>query len=405
MSLSENYQDLVMQGVLDEDSFIKATFSGRRRGYELPWRRVTVRPVLIQGERHLQVSHLDEQQDVTKNYAGQAAVEKVADLLAQPFSQIHVLTTDGDLQVQISRKGAARVHRRTTTEPRLAPALTHDREKTRLIPADKPDPLLQALDIQTRDGRLRAGKRRKFRQINEFLRLMVETGELDGLTPPVHVVDCGCGSADLTFAVYHYLNHILALPTRAVGIDVKAELMAKQNALADSLGWEDLRFEVSRIIDYTPDVAPDIVMALHACDTATDEALAQAVRWGAKLIFSAPCCHHHLQAQMVEQPPPPVFQPVVRHGILRERIGDVLTDSFRALVLRILGYRTDVVEFISPEHTDKNLMIRAVKSPGSGDSVDNRRQVVEEYREMVTFWQVKPYLAQLLDRQLAEMGV
>jgi SAM-dependent methyltransferase len=406
MPSDSDYRRIVIQAVCDEDTFVKATFSGRRRGFELPWRRVTLRPVLLRGKRYLQVSHLDEKQDTTRNYAGRDILRKVAELLALPFSQIHIATTEGDIQVRISRKGLVRVQDVQPAGPRAEPELAHDREKARLIPEDEPDPLLRALNVQTQDGRVRAGKRRKFVQINEFLRLIVETGELESLVPPIRIIDCGCGSADLTFAAYHYLAHFRALPTEAVGIDVKAELIAKQNALARELAWEGLQFEVSRIIDYEPVVKPDLVLALHACDTATDEALAQAVRWNAQLIFSAPCCHHHLQAQMAEQPVPPVFQPVARHGILRERVGDLLTDSFRAQILRILGYRTDVVEFVSPEHTDKNLMIRAVKKaqPENRES-DIHRQMLAEYEEMVDFWQVRPYLAQLLATQLAEAGL
>lgn len=395
-----DYRDGVRAAVLDNPNFIKATFSGRRRGYELVWRRVTVRPVAIQGERLLQFSYLDERQDTTQNYAGAEAAAKLAALLDLPFSQIHVMTTGGDLQVQISRKGKARVHHHTAPAPRSAPPLAHDRRKPRLLSAETPDPFLQAVGIQTESGRIRAGKQRKFRQIHEFLRLVTETDELAQIEPPIRIVDCGCGSADLTFAIFHYLSHELERAVGAVGIDVKADLLAKQNRLARDLGWDTLRFEPSRIIDYTPPWQPDVVLALHACDTATDEALAQAVRWDAQLIFSAPCCHHDLQAQLEARATPDIFQPVIRHGILKERIGDVLTDSLRAQILRILGYRTDVVEFISPEHTDKNLMIRAVKTAPRGDA-----QVIAEYQALTEFWGVIPYLARLLEDELREAGV
>jgi len=398
--VKDDERQLIKDAILDEDRFVKATFSGQRRGYELPWRRVAVRPILIKRVRHLQVSYLDDRQDITKNYYGSQADEKMDELIALPFSQIYVLTAEREIQVQISRKGVARVHQRPVTGDVPEPSLSHDREKPRLIPADVPDPFLMALEIQTPDGRIRANKRRKYLQINEFLRLVADTAALEEIAPPVRIVDCGCGSADLTFAVYHYLNHIVAHPATAVGIDVKVDLMTKRNALVQELGWHQLRFQVSRIIDFEPEVFPDMVMALHACDTATDEALAQAVRWGARLIFSAPCCHHHLQAQMADQPMPQVFQPVLRHGILKERLGDVLTDSFRAQILRIMGYSTDVIEFISPEHTDKNLMIRAVKQASPGDP-----QMIAEYRSLVDFWGVTPYLATLLKKQLTAVGV
>lgn len=395
------FRDQVRDLILDEDAFVQATFSGRRRGYELPWRRVTVRPVAIRGERHVQISYIDERQDVTKNFTGEAVVGKIDELVALPFSQIHVVTTTGEVQVRISRKGIARVHQTQTSGVREAPRLAHDRRKERLLPADEPDPFLQAVGIQTEAGHLRADKRRKYRQIDEFLRLVVGTAELEDLQPPVRIVDCGCGSADLTFAAFHYLNHIRGVPAEAVGVDIKADLVARHNALAGALGWQDtLHFEVSRIVDYQPVAPPDIVLALHACDTATDEALAQAVGWNAKLIFSAPCCHHDLQAQMSEHPMPPVFTPVLRHGILKERLGDVLTDSFRAQILRILGYRTDVVQFVSSEHTARNLMIRAVKTLPLGEP-----QQVAEYHALASYWEVKPYLAHLLAAQLAAVGV
>jgi SAM-dependent methyltransferase len=203
------------------------------------------------------------------------------------------------------------------------------------------------------------------------------------------VVDCGCGSAYLTFAVYHYLNDMLGLPTRMTGVDIKADLLAGHADKVAALGWVGLDFEAARIIDFQPPVPPDIVLALHACDTATDEALAQAIGWGSKLIFSAPCCHHHLQAQLENGPLP--FQPILRHGILKERLSDILTDSLRALILRIMGYRTDVMELVAAEHTNKNLMIRAIRTAPPGE-----RRFVEEYRALTEYWQVRPYLETLL---------
>jgi SAM-dependent methyltransferase len=244
----------------------------------------------------------------------------------------------------------------------------------------------------TASGEVRASRRDKFVQINEFLRLIVETRELEALdADPLTLVDCGCGSADLTFAVYHYLNHVLARPARLTGVDVKRALLRERAALAERLGWEGLSFVASRIIDFEPGVEPDIVLALHACDTATDEALAQAVAWGSRMIFSVPCCHHDLQAQMKGPAMPDVFQPVLRQGILKERLGDILTDTFRAQLLRMMGYRTDVVEFVSSEHTDKNLMIRAVKFADPGDA-----QMVREYERLKAYWSVQPFMERLL---------
>jgi SAM-dependent methyltransferase len=275
--------------------------------------------------------------------------------------------------------------------------LEHNRQKNLLLPADTPDPFLHTTGIMTQDGRVRANMQKKFRQINEFLQRIVETGELEKLTQlPVQIIDCGCGSAHLTFAVYHYLNHILNLPAALTGVDVNKSLLEKQAELGQQLGWENLHFAASPIVDYRPDVAPSLVLALHACDTATDEALAQAVKWRSQMIFSVPCCHHHLHRQLVKEKEPSPFQPMLRHGVFKQRWGDILTDTFRVLILQILGYRTDVVEFVSTEHTGKNLMIRAVKTDNPAN-----RQAVQEYLALQDFWQVQPYLADLLTDELA----
>jgi hypothetical protein len=183
------------------------------------------------------------------------------------------------------------------------------------------------------------------------------------------------------------------------GIDVNSSLIEKRQAQSEALGWDGLQFRPSPIIDYVPQEPPDLVLALHACDTATDEALAQAVRWASRAICSVPCCHHHLQAQLALGEAPEVFQPVLRHGILKERLGDVLTDAFRAQILTALGYRAEVIQFVSAEHTAKNLMIRAVRADSSVGG-----GALQRLRALRTFWHVEPYLEQLLADELAAVA-
>jgi SAM-dependent methyltransferase len=239
---------------------------------------------------------------------------------------------------------------------------------------------------------------RKFKQINEFLRLVDETDSLTRFTGhPLHVVDFGCGNAYLTFAVYYYLHDILKLDAHVVGVDIKADLIERHQEKAKALGWSQLTFQTGRISDYRSEIVPDVVLALHACDTATDDALAQGIRWGSKLIVCAPCCQHELQQQMSQVPMPNALLPIFQHGILFERVGDILTDTFRASILRIMGYRTDVTQFVPIEHTAKNLMIRAVKTSPPGNA-----RWIEEYRNLKEFWQVTPYLERLLGAQYAQ---
>jgi hypothetical protein len=396
--VTADYKTTLAKAILDPITLVRATFSGKAGKGEPPWRRVVVRPVLIKGEQHLQFSHFTATQDITKNYLGDQAAAKLRELLELPFASIHVETTTEDLTVQIARSGKATLRRATRTEERSAPNLAHDHHKNLPLPPDKPDPFLQRLGIMNADGKVAPSMHGKFTQINEFLKLLDHTGELDKLKKqPISILDCGSGSAYLSFAVYHYLNDLRGIPTTLTGVDIKGELIDKSNALAAGLDAPQVCFQRSAIIDYKPETPPDIVLALHACDTATDDAIAQGILNESRIIMCAPCCHHDLNEQLHAVTP---FAPVMRHGILKERMADILTDSLRALVLRMSGYRTDVVEFVSSEHTHRNLMVRAVRQPMPGRNV-----AAHEFESLKTFWGVAPYLEKLLRERGAWPGV
>lgn len=395
--MADSYQDQLKEQILNADTFVEAYFKGEQKGASVPWVRVQVRPVQLKNGRFLQFSCFDQQKHIAKNYIGTELNEKLDELLALPFKTIQVTTTNGRIRVQFSKKGKAIIHQDKQAGTIDLPVLAHDRRKQQILTDAQPIPFLQLVGIMTEDGRIRANMRRKFRQINKFLQLVDETADFRSQTPPLHVVDFGCGNAYLTFAIYHYLHEMLHIPTQLTGIDIKADLMARHNDSARQLGWQDVTFMAMPIEQFRPETPPDVVLALHACDTATDDALAQGIQSGSRFIFSAPCCHHHLQAQLQERPFPLPFAPVMRHGILKERLGDMLTDAFRALILRIMGYRTDVIEFIATEHTPRNLMIRAVKMTEPGDA-----QFVQEYETLKQFWQVRPYLETLLADELPD---
>ena len=394
-----DYKKLVRERILARDGLIRATFSGGQKGSSLAWNKVIVRPVEIKGEIHLQFSYFDDKKDITKNHLADAA-SKVDELLALPFRNIFVESADGNVQVNISKRGKAVVSEPKSSKTHVETNLAHDRQKSRLLSADNAEPFLKAVGIMTSDGRIRADMQRKFKQINEFLRLVDETDSFrPGSTQafqtlssePIHVVDFGCGNAYLTFAIYYYLNEILKFDARVTGVDVKADLIASHQQKAESLGWSRINFHVGEIEGYIPEHKPNVVLALHACDTATDDALAQGIRWGSKLIVCAPCCQHELQAQMSRVAMPEQLLPIFKDGIFFERMGDILTDTFRATILRIMGYRTDVTQFVPIEHTAKNLMIRSVKTSPAGNA-----HWIEEYRNLKSFWQVTPYLEKLL---------
>lgn len=395
--MSEDYLTQVKTLVLNEETFLRLMLKGQAPSAQAgtnPWRQVVVRPVLLKSGRHLQFSYFSQKQDITKNYRGSEAEARLDEVLALPFQSIAVQSTTGEKLFQVTKKGRAILHKskHTPAVPGV-PDLAHDVSKQLALPAGKPDAFLQATGVMDEEGRVRPSMHDKFSQINEFLKLLEHTGELERLPDrQIEMLDCGCGSAYLSFAAYHYLNDVRNIPARLVGIDSNETLIRKDNAESAQLGFVRACFERSTIIDYRPAVAPDIVLALHACDTATDEALYQGIVHEARLILCAPCCHHHLQEQLHTVAP---LEAMFHDGILKHRLGDILTDTFRALILRILGYRADVVEFVAPEHTDKNLLIRAVRR-----TQKNQAAAIKEYQALKRFWGVTPYLETLLGERL-----
>jgi SAM-dependent methyltransferase len=400
----------VRAAILDGDHLVRALASGRRRGQPVPVvegrevGRVEVRPVDLKSGRHLLVTSYDERQAYTANHpVGEEAEAAIHALLAQPFSNFHVDTATHSHQARVTRKGAVLVHSSARTEA-LEPTREHDRDKGRLLPED--DPALIALGISDRQGRVKPSRQAKYRQVEEFLRLL-DSSLTEGLTKghvrtptaedPLRIVDLGCGNAYLTFAAHQLLASPeeaggRGLPVRMTGIDVRQQSADHNSAIAAGLGI-DADFVVGSISDARLDQAPDVVLALHACDTATDDALARAVEWGAPLVLAAPCCHHDIAAQLRKNPPPAPHTALMRDGILRERLADTLTDALRAELMRSLGYRVDVVQFVESAHTPRNTMIRAVRVTGGGHARASR-----EYDELVAAWGVRPRLGELLGR-------
>ena len=391
--------------LLAPDALVRAVASGRRRDGEPRWRRVELRPVDLKAGRHLQLTAYDATQAHTSNHlltadpATGPAAGALDALLAEPFGNWHVETTTHTHQLRVTKKGEALLHSTRRAAP-VAAETSHDRDKARLLPED--DPVYAALGLTDAHGRVKPSRQAKLRQVEEFLRQLDATitearssGHLRRPTPdaPLRIVDLGCGNAYLTFAAHRFLTHVRGLPVHLVGADVKQQSADHNSAVARDLGVADeMSFVVGTIGDVVVDPAPDVVLALHACDTATDDALARAVAWEAPVVLAAPCCHHDVAAQLRRAPTPSPYTALTRHGILRERFADTLTDALRASLVRQQGYRVDVVEFVGSEHTPRNTMLRAVRtgSPARGGPA------AAEYDDLVATWQLRPRLAELL---------
>ncbi|MEY2841329.1 MAG: hypothetical protein RLY74_470 [Actinomycetota bacterium] len=268
--------------------------------------------------------------------------------------------------------------------------LSHNRNKERRLKVS--DSIFQVLGISDKEGNLIPRQSDKFHQVDDFLRI------IDQLIPDlgsgeISIIDLGCGNAYLTFAVHKYLTH-KGLTVKVTGVDTRLDSRERNSKIAESAGISDsVSFIASSISDF-PITPTSLVIALHACDTATDDALAYAVRAGAKAILVSPCCHHDLN-QQISAPDDP-WKILLRHGITKERFADLMTDSLRAEILRLLGYRADIIEFVSLDHTARNLMIRAVRS----NSVIKRSDL-DNFEEQIKRWSIKPYLQRELAREIA----
>jgi SAM-dependent methyltransferase len=366
-------------------NFVRAVLSGRRRNLTPTAERIDIKPVLIKGEEKLQIQSTDGRQVTTKNVSANEI--NFADFLGQGFANLLAESTSESYSVRISKKDEALV---TIGRVKLERDLTHDRQKQRLLPED--NRIFALLGMHDDHKRIKPSKMDKYRQVEEFLRLLKPTLDNEvGAQSEISIVDLGCGHAYLTFAVQEYLNSDTQ-KVKILGVDEREESKRHNDQIANSLG-ADAQFLVAKIAD-TPAQPVDIAIALHACDTATDDSIAWAVKNSAKVIMLAPCCHHDLQAQIDLVPEP--WSLLTRHGVVSERLIDLMTDSLRAQILKLLGYRVDIVEFIGGEHTPRNIMIRAVKT---GVKVDEAE--VARYQAMLADWKIAPHLAELLKSELS----
>ncbi len=363
--------------------FVRAVLSGQRRNLQTQYLRIDIKPVLLKDGLKLQIVSSDGKKDFTKNVA---ADFDFAQLLNSGYANLLVYTETESFQVKVSKKDEALL---SVSKVRLSRELSHDRQKQRMLAEG--NQVFKALDMTDILGRIKPSKMDKYKQVDEFLRLINQT--LDSQLLPkdeINVVDLGCGHAYLTFAVQEFLTDKYS-KVLILGVDERQDSKQHNEKVAAKLKV-DAKFIAAKIAD-TPDQKVDIAIALHACDTATDDAIYWAVKNDAKVIMAAPCCMHELQTQIKDSPEP--WELLTKYGLVKERLVDLITDSLRAQILKLLGFRVDIVEFIGGEHTARNILIRAVKTGALPTDLDKQR-----YQQMINDWQIKPYLAQLLADEL-----
>ncbi len=349
-------------------------------------RRVEVSPVEVRGQHKYQFAYHDAGRVTHRNLSTTEAAPEIAGLLDGRFRQAQVYTRDADLQVSLRPGGKASV---TERPPSLSVAeATHDRRKQYLLPEGEPVDFLVRLGVMTAAGKVVAARYDKFRQINRFLEMVADVADQLDPSRPDHVVDFGSGKSYLTFALYHYLRSIRCLDARVTGLDLKRDVIAHCEGIARELGYEHLRFVAGDIAHFEAPERPEMVVSLHACDTATDDTLAKAVRWEARVILAVPCCQHELFRKLKSEP----LRPLLKYGILKERETALVTDAIRGALLELNGYSIQLLEFIEMEHTPKNILIRAVRT---GRHPEHAR-LLREYLAFKAAWGVEPYLESLL---------
>ena len=383
----ESALDSAAKLALDSKTLVRIVLSGRRRNMSVPFERIDIRPVLIKDEITYQVMQNDGRITTTKNISPKEFNPRL--YLEMGYANILVEHTSGALSIRITKKGEAQVHEEKGAREQN---LEHDRKKARLL--DSADPFLIEVGISDANGKVKPTRADKYLQVEEFLRLLVPTlnsaiaaKQISEPTTskPLVIADLGCGNAYLTFAVHQYLKS-MNIPVQVIGIDIRPESLKRNTEIAKKLGIsKSIEFK-AEAIDQTSLTSCDIAIALHACDTATDDAIAWAVNGGAKLLLVAPCCQHDLQTQMSQVPEP--WNILTKHGLIKERLGDLMTDSLRAQILKLKGYRTEIIEFIGGEHTPRNIMIRAVLTNAKPTSDD-----LATYKKMLSDWKIDPALA------------
>ena len=350
--------------------------------------KIIIRPVLVKSALSFQASKYFEKKVFHKNYTKEEAAAEIANWM-ETYRQLEISSNQGQPVVLISKRG-----RVTMKEKACAPSvkdvdLSHNRKKRYILDPSLPTGFLMDLGVQSRDGKIINAKYDKFRQINRFLEFIEDILPELPKDREVTILDFGCGKSYLTFAMYHYLKELKGYQVHIIGLDLKEDVIAECSRLAEKYGYDRLEFYVGDIAGYEGVQQVDMVVTLHACDTATDYALDKAIGWGAKVILSVPCCQHELNGQIENE----LLSPVLGYGLIKERMAALLTDALRAGILESRGYQVQILEFIDMEHTPKNILIRAVKK---GRAKDSRR--IEQVME---FLHVRPTLAAMQEEKKA----
>lgn len=359
----------ILETHLDEN-MLQAVVSGAKK-LDIP-SKIKIRPVVNKEILKFQTTVSDGKKELHKNCEKQEIIDQLKSWMETDYKQLQMDTVEYAITVLVSKKGKMTVKKKRWDKPKEAVSLQHNRKKKYVLPEGEPVPFLVDLGVMTPEGKIVNSKYDKFRQINRFLEFVEDIMPQLNRSGEVTIIDFGCGKSYLTFAMYYYLKVLQGMDIHMIGLDLKEDVIEKCRELAKNYGYDKLEFYIGDIASYEGVDRVDMVVTLHACDTATDYALAKAVKWGAEVILSVPCCQHELNGQIQNE----LLEPVLKYGLIKERMAALLTDAFRAGRLEEEGYNVQILEFIDMEHTPKNILIRAVKA-GVPKKVKNLAECME----------------------------
>lgn len=366
---------ILLKEIILSEEMIYAVISNQRKKDEESFNKVTIKPVLIKDELKLQFTYNYKSKVLHKNLGFIESIDEIEKLLIENFKQAIFCAKNADYHILISKKDKVTILKKKPTKENID--LSHNRKKSYIIEDGEPCDFLIRLGVMNEKGKVASKRYDKFRQINRFLEMVDDVIPKISKDKTLNIVDFGCGKSYLTFALYYYLVDILNLDVNIIGLDLKRDVILFCNEVALDLNYNRLKFIHGDIKDYEDMDKVDMVVTLHACDTATDAALVKAVNWEAQAILSVPCCQHEFYDKIKS----PVLDPMLDHGIIKEKLASLVTDSLRANVLEILGYQVQLLEFIDMEHTPKNILIRAIKV----DNKDNKG-AIDKYIKFKEFW-------------------
>lgn len=367
----------IVNNSIEENKFIYGIFTTPKNKLDNPYNKITARPINIKNKNYIQFEKFTDKLAFHENYSYDEAKEKITNLIIDGYKNINLFTLEADYQIIVSKKGSIKISEKQPSKK--ISIEEHNKKKQYIINENEPCDFLELLGVMNKQGQVYTKRYDKFKQINKFLEIVDDSLKGKDIKDDFMIIDFGCGKAYLTFALYYYFYYIKNVKVKIIGLDLKEEVINYCNEVSRKLNYNNLEFIYGDIQNFHYTNKIDMIVTLHACNTATDAALVKAIKWNTDIILSVPCCQHEFYDKITSAD----LEPMLKHGLIKERVSSLVTDSLRGLFLETKGYKVQLMEFIAMEHTPKNILIRAVKTGKASKNVE------QEYESFKKFWNLQ----------------